>query len=79
MVATGNAELGFVALSQVLSSRIAESGSYWEVPQHLHRPVRQDAVLLIRATDNPAARAFLDHLRSVEARGVIESFGYQVE
>jgi molybdate transport system substrate-binding protein len=79
LVATGNAELGFVALSFVLSPRNRTPGSRWDVPQDLHAPIRQDAVLLIRAADNPAARAFLDYLKSAEARAVIESFGYGVE
>ena len=50
-----------------------------DVPQHFHTPIRQDAVLLNRGSDNPAARAFLDYPKSKESRGVIESFGYAVD
>ena len=75
-VATGNAELGFVALSQVWrDGRIAE-GSGWIVPAGMHAPIRQDAVLLAPGRDRPAALALLRYLRGAAARGVIRSFGY---
>jgi molybdate transport system substrate-binding protein len=76
MVATGNAELGLVALSAVLSPRAPAQGSRWDVPQELFSPIRQDAVLLRPGAENDAARAFLQFLRSGEARQVIERFGY---
>lgn len=76
MVATGAAEVGFVALSAVLSPRTENRGSRWDVPQELFTPIRQDAVLLNHGADNPAARAFLDFLRTPEAIEVIEGFGY---
>lgn len=76
LVATGAAELGFVALSAVLSPRTENKGSRWDVPQELFTPILQDAVLLNHAVDNKAARAFLDFLRSPEAVAVIEAFGY---
>lgn len=79
MVATGNAELGFIALSYVLSPRNETPGSRWEVPLALHSPIRQDAVLLQRAADNLAAAAFVEWLRGAGARRVIERFGYGVE
>lgn len=79
LVATGNADVGFVALSHVLSPRNRQKGSRWDVPQHLYAPIRQDAVLLNRGSNNPAAHAFLDYLKSKESRGVIESFGYAVD
>jgi molybdate transport system substrate-binding protein len=72
-VQTGNAELGFVALSQVVE---AEGGSRWEVPQVLYSPISQDAVLLERGAANPAAVAFMDYLRGPEAREVITRLGY---
>jgi molybdate transport system substrate-binding protein len=78
-VASGNAEIGFVALSSVLSPRNETKGSRWDVPPDLHAPIRQDAVLLARGAGNPAARGFLDFLRSAKAKAVIESFGYRVE
>lgn len=74
MVATGAAELGFVALSAVISPRAGSTGSRWDVPQDLFAPIRQDAVLL--SPDNAAARAFLEFLRSEHAAEVIDRFGY---
>ncbi len=76
MVATGAAEVGFVALSAVLSPRTENKGSRWDVPQDLFTPIRQDAVLLSHGADNPAARAFLDFLRTPGAAAIINSFGY---
>lgn len=75
-VATGNAELGFVALSQVYADGMLKSGSAWIVPDTLHGPIRQDAVLLARAKDNAAAIALIDYLKSDAAKAVIGSFGY---
>lgn len=72
-VATGNAELGLVALSQVARH---DEGSRWAVPAGLHPPIAQDAVLLRRGADNPAARAFLDFLRGAEAGAVMAAYGY---
>lgn len=75
-VATGNAPLGFVALSQVqVDGRIAE-GSGWVVPVHLHEPIVQQAVLLGKGRDNPAAAALLQFLRSAAARDVMRAAGY---
>lgn len=72
-VDTGNAELGFVALSQIVGD---ESGSRWEIPQNLYEPIRQDAVLLKKGSDNEAATAFIDFLKGPEARAIIEKYGY---
>jgi molybdate transport system substrate-binding protein len=79
MVASGNAELGFVALSSVLSPRNETKGSRWDVPADLYAPLRQDAVLLKRAAGNPAARAFLDFLRSAKAKALIQGYGYRLQ
>ncbi|MEX2124515.1 MAG: molybdate ABC transporter substrate-binding protein [Woeseia sp.] len=79
MVATGNADLGFVALSYVLSPRNRTTGSRWDVPQKLYTPIRQDAVLLPRAAENAAARDFLAWLQGEDARARIREFGYAVE
>jgi molybdate transport system substrate-binding protein len=76
-VASGNAELGFVAWSQVAHDG-APRGSYWPVPTALHAPLRQDAALLAHGADNVAAREFLAFLRSAEAREVIHRFGYDL-
>lgn len=78
-IATGNAELGFVALSQVLEDGKLKAGSMWVVPAQLHAPIVQEAVLLKRAADNPAARAWLELLQSPDAKALIRSFGYAVD
>ncbi|CAH2602105.1 Molybdate-binding protein ModA [Rhodovastum atsumiense] len=72
-VETGNAALGFVALSQVIAR---DQGSRWVVPENLHDPIRQDAVLLKKGATNEAARAFLAFLKGPEAAKVIDRYGY---
>ena len=72
-VKTGNAELGFVALSQVIGK---PDGSEWRVPDGSHAPIIQQAVLLKQGAGNPAARAFLDFLRSPAAKAIIARYGY---
>jgi molybdate transport system substrate-binding protein len=75
-VATGNAELGFVALSQVMRDGKVSAGSSWLVPSDMYKPIRQSAVLLAGAKDKAAAKAFLDFLKSDKAAAVIRSYGY---
>ena len=75
-VATGNAELGFVALSQVAPQGKPVIGSYWLVPAALYGEIRQDAVLLKTGEKNPAAAALLAYLKSPAAKAVIRSYGY---
>lgn len=75
-VSTGNAELGFVALSQVWSDGKFTSGSGWIVPANLHNPIRQDAVILDKGAGNAAARALATYLKSDKAKGIIRSYGY---
>ncbi len=75
-VATGNAQLGFVALSQVMADGKLTSGSAWQVPASLHDPIRQDAVLLTPGKDSTAAAALLAYLRGDKARAIIRSYGY---
>jgi len=77
-VVTGNAELGFVALSQVWQDGAIREGSAWIIPDNLSPPIRQDAVMLAKGRDNPAAAALLDFLRSREAVEIIRSFGYSI-
>ncbi|WP_128293498.1 molybdate ABC transporter substrate-binding protein [Afifella aestuarii] len=72
-VQTGNAELGFVALSQIAAS---DEGSRWEVPADLYTPIKQDAVLLKKGEESAAAKAFLDFLKGPEAGAIIEKYGY---
>jgi molybdate transport system substrate-binding protein len=76
-VATGNAELGFVALSQVSAPGKALTGSMWRVPAALHAPIRQDAVLLKAGAHKPAAAALLQWLRSEPAQVLIRAHGYE--
>lgn len=75
-VESGNAELGFVALSQVADK---PAPHVWIVPQQDYAPIRQDAILLTRGKDNPAALAFLDFLKTEAAQAIIARYGYDVE
>ncbi len=72
---TGAAELGFVALSEVINE---PGGSRWVVPDSLHKPIDQGAILLVPGDKNPAARQFLAFLRSPEAKAIIVRYGYTV-
>ncbi|YCI89135.1 molybdate ABC transporter substrate-binding protein [Pseudomonas sp. R3-41] len=76
-VSTGNAELGFVALSQVYKDGKVTSGSAWIVPADLHDPIKQDAVILDKGRDNPAAAALVDYLKGPKAAAIIQTYGYQ--
>lgn len=76
-VSTGNAQLGFVALSQVQENGKLKSGSAWIVPENLHEPLKQDAVLLSAGKNNPAAEAFLVFLRSDAAKALMSKYGYR--
>lgn len=75
--ASGNAPMGFVALSQVMVDGRITKGSAWVVPAGLHAPLRQDAVLLAAGRDNAAAAALVAYLKGDKARAVIRSFGYE--
>jgi len=75
-VGTGNAELGFVALSQVWKDGKLTSGSAWIVPSNLHAPLRQDVVILKKGEANPAARALETYLKSAKAKAIIRAYGY---
>jgi molybdate transport system substrate-binding protein len=75
-VATGNAELGLVALAQIA---LDDSGSRWVVDESLYTPLRQDAVLLARGRYNDAALALLDYLRSDAAKAITHKYGYGTE
>jgi len=77
-VSTGNAELGFVALSQVARDGKFTAGSGWIVPDAMHSPIRQDAVILAKGGTNPTVRALMDYLKSDKAKGIIRSFGYEL-
>ena len=77
-VVSGNAELGFVALSQVYKDGKLSSGSMWAVPAKLYQPILQDAVLLAKGRDKPAASALLAYLKGDKARAIIKSYGYEL-
>ena len=74
--ASGNAQLGFVALSQVMENGQLREGSAWVVPATMHAPIRQDAIVLQRGEGNPAADALMQYLRGEKARAVIRAYGY---
>jgi molybdate transport system substrate-binding protein len=77
-VSTGAAELGFVAYSQVIKNGQVGSGSGWVVPGNLYDPIRQDAVILSKGRDKPAATALLNYMKGQKAQDVIKSFGYEL-
>jgi molybdate transport system substrate-binding protein len=79
LVRTGNAELGFVALAQLVDMDLPGAGNRWEIPAGMHAPILQQAILLARASNNPAAREFIDFLRDEAARRIIVAFGYGTE
>lgn len=75
-ITSGNAELGFIALSQALDPAITQAGSRWDIPLDLYDPINQDVVLLTKGRSNPGAEALLVFVRGADARRVIERFGY---
>ncbi len=76
--ASGNVDYGFVALAQVLSPRNRGNRTrYWSIPQSLYAPLVQEAALLRRGRDNPAAHRFLQYLKSPAAGEMIRASGYR--
>jgi molybdate transport system substrate-binding protein len=77
-VSTANAELGFVALSQVIDPEKGKilNGSAWQVPENLYTPIKQNALLLKKGEGNPAAPALIEFLKSTEAKAIISKYGY---
>lgn len=75
-VVTENAELGFIALSQVMADGQMTGGSAWIVPADLHEPIRQDAAILAKGRNQPAARALVEYLKGDKAAAIIKSYGY---
>ena len=75
-VATQNAPLGFVALSQVFTQGRVTEGSAWIVPETLYEPIRQDALILDKGKDNPAAAELMRYLQGDTAKNIIRSYGY---
>jgi molybdate transport system substrate-binding protein len=78
-IESGNAQLGFVALSQVLDPKIKGQGSRWDVPTHLHEPIQQDVILLTKAKENAAAKALMEFIGGPHAKKIIERYGYELK
>ena len=74
-ISSGNAELGFVSFSQLMSPNFSVRGSFWEVPQSLYNPIEQQAVLL---TDSSLGRDFMSFVQTDEALNIISKFGYDL-
>lgn len=77
-IASENAELGFVALSQIMSDGKVSKGSWWLVPAEMHKPLRQSAALLTGAKDKEAARALLAFLKTPKAAAIMRGYGYEL-
>lgn len=77
-ISTANAELGFLALSQVIKNGKIVGGSSWIIPDNLHAPIRQGAVLMKIGAENPAAHALIDYLKSIPALAIIKKYGYDL-
>lgn len=78
-IESGNAQLGFVALSQVLDLKIKGKGGRWDVPTNLHEPIKQDLILLTKGKDNPAAKALIEFIGGPQAKRIIERYGYELK
>ncbi len=75
-ISTGNAELGFVAVSQIMQQGAIKIGSSWLIPRELYSPIKQDAALLLHGKHSPAAKALLQFFHSAQAIDILESYGY---
>jgi molybdate transport system substrate-binding protein len=75
-VVTGNADLGFIAKSQVFHDNQYKKGSYWEIPHQYYSEIKQDAVILPAGKRNQAARDFLKYFQSARAQKIVHSYGY---
>ena len=78
-IESGNAHLGFVALSQIMDPKIKGKGSHWHVPTDLHEPIQQDVILLVKGKENPAAKALLEFIGGPQAKAIIERYGYALK
>ena len=76
---TGNADIGFIALSQLRKNQKELKGYSWTIPSEWHDPIRQQAILLKRAKKNKTALEFLNFIKSNRVRKIIESYGYSIE
>lgn len=73
---TGNAEIGLIALSQVMNNGVISSGSSWVIPHSYYQPIKQDAAILKRAKNNQVSQDFIAFMRSSEVKSIMTSFGY---
>jgi molybdate transport system substrate-binding protein len=78
-IESGNAELGFLALSQVMDPKIKGKGGRWDVPSNLHEPIKQDVVLLSKGKENQAAKALMEFMGGPQATAIIERYGYELK
>lgn len=78
-IESGNAQLGFVAMSQIMDPKIKGQGSHWDVPTTLHDPIKQDVILLTKGKENAAAKALLEFMGGPKARKIIEHYGYELK
>ncbi|MBS0151108.1 MAG: molybdate ABC transporter substrate-binding protein [Nitrospira sp.] len=78
-IQSGNAQLGFVALSQVLDPKINGKGSRWDVPNNLHEPIKQDVILLTTGKENSGAKALMEFMGGLQAKTIIERYGYELK
>lgn len=78
-IESGNADLGFVALSQALDPKIKGQGSRWDIPANLHEPIKQDVILLTKGKDNPAAQALIEFIAGPQSKAIIERYGYELK
>lgn len=78
-IESGNVELGLVALSQVMDPKLQAKGARWDVPTHLHEPIKQDMVLLAKGKDNPAAKSLMEFMGRPPAKAIIERYGYALK
>ena len=76
-VSTGNAQVGFVALSQIVENGKIKTGSAWIVPEEMHEPLKQDAVVLQSCKHMSACQALIDYLKSEKAKKLMASYGYK--
>ena len=76
-IESGNAELGFLALSQVMDPKIKGKEGRWVVPINLHEPIQQDVVLLAKGKENPAAKALMEFMGGPQATAIIERYGFE--
>jgi len=78
-IESGNAQLGFVALSQIMDPKIKDQGSRWDVPTNLHEPIKQDVILLTKGKENVAAKALVEFIGGSQAKAIIGRYGYELK